>query len=222
MRSRWNTLTVLAMVGTFGGCNSKSIWQAAYAGDQDTVNSILFWDKFFKTDKVNQIDEARQWTPLHYAINNSYGDMAVLLLDKGADPRIVSGDGRTARQFAEQVSNDLMRNFILSRVDDVLANCEFMASINAEARGTAEAKAQIAQARAKAADVRAQAAERAAADARTEAEEAIVRGEDAEAQLGVLQITSDAESTFDTESQIAEGTDSQAEATEEIATALPK
>ena len=117
---RWTTLVILCAVALISGCSSQTIWQAAASGDQDEVDWVLFWNPKL----INQLDQEKQWTPLQHAIANSYGDMAALLLEKGADPNATSWDGRTARGFAVEVKNDIMRQFILDHIDETIVRRE--------------------------------------------------------------------------------------------------
>ncbi len=134
MQKIWLTLTGAAVIFVLAGCSKDALWQGAYEGDQDRVNWELHWHH----DRINELDQAKQWTPLQYAISNSYGDMAALLLKKGADPEVRSGDGRTARDFADDVENSIMRQFIVDRIDQTLAqrNAEQSESVVATAEST--------------------------------------------------------------------------------------
>ena len=120
MQKIWLTLMGAAVIFALAGCSKDALWQGAYEGDQDRVNWELLWHR----DRINELDQARQWTPLQYAISNSYGDMAALLLKKGADPDIQSGDGRIALDFTDDVENSLMRQFIVDRIKQMLAQRE--------------------------------------------------------------------------------------------------
>ena len=116
----WTIAGIFSVVVLIGGCSNQTIWQAAASGNQDRVNWVLLWEP----KQINQLDPERQWTPLQHAIANSYGDMAQLLLEKGADPDATSWDGRTARSFTVEVKSDIMRQFILDRLDDAIVRRE--------------------------------------------------------------------------------------------------
>jgi ankyrin repeat protein len=44
---------------------------------------------------VDEKDSQHDWTPLHYAVLNKHEDLALWLLDKGADPASVDKEGFT-------------------------------------------------------------------------------------------------------------------------------
>lgn len=124
MRRTWLTLAALGLGFALGGCNRTTIWEAAHRGDTESAR----WIAHRHPEQIDQLDEKNQWTPVQWAIANSYGETAAELLKHGADPNIQSGDGRTARDFASEVPNEIMQKFIFDSIDGAIARREAEAS----------------------------------------------------------------------------------------------
>jgi len=114
------TVAVIAMVVAMGGCSRGTIWQAAQRNDIVTTKLIVQWHP----ERIEWQDEENGWTPLQWSIAHSNGETFGALLSRGADPTARSRDGRTPRQFAEQVSNEIIRKFFLDRLDRAIVQFE--------------------------------------------------------------------------------------------------
>lgn len=88
---------------------------------------ILFYN--IKTNRINMVreilnlrpelmniqDDVKNEAPLHIAAKNGFLNLALLLVEKGADVNIINDDGKTPRDIAKQNKNSSMLKILQSR-----------------------------------------------------------------------------------------------------------
>lgn len=107
----------------YGGKSGK-LWMAAYHGDVDDITKSLNSGASINKKYENAILATAGWgnmnntTALMVAASQGHKDAVELLLEKGADPNIVTKDGKTAYDFAKKNNH----NSTASVLEEVLSN----------------------------------------------------------------------------------------------------
>mgnify|MGYP000489093918 CR=1 FL=1 len=65
---------------------------------------------------INVQDSVDGWTALHFAADNGHTETCRILLEYGADARIMSHDGKTAADLARQNGHIVTARLISSRL----------------------------------------------------------------------------------------------------------
>lgn len=85
----------------------KPIIKAVKSGNKAKVLQLLEEGITISTQDENN------WTPLHWAINKGYNNLARILIDKGADVNAQNGIGWTPLHFAAEHGNEYIAKLLL-------------------------------------------------------------------------------------------------------------